>query len=98
VTRRGLEEALKRRAVERNGILLLRPRDALEIVRQARNNGIPVLGLDGFHLSEAGIQPDLGHSVDFSLSADTQRESWRHAEAFIEARMGQDLYFEVVLD
>jgi len=91
-----LDEALRGKALKRRNILLVRPRDAIELVHLARELHVPVLGIDGFHLLTEGIQPDLEHSIDLSLRPPPGSNTWSRAEEFLRARVDLDMYFEFV--
>jgi hypothetical protein len=83
-----------------SNILLLRPADAVALVRRCRERGVAVLGVDAFHLTATTTQPDMGESIDLSQSVgrgDTKC-SWDQAEEFLARRITSGLYFEVVIN
>jgi hypothetical protein len=89
-----VEDEFRSRGLARGGVLLLQPRDALEMVGRAREARVVVLGVDGFWITDDTTQPDLEHSID--LGAD--ESSWEAAARFIDERLESGLRFEVVLD
>jgi hypothetical protein len=91
-----IEQEFASRGVLRGGLILLRAQDALSMVRRCRGEGIEVLGLDGFRLTEQTTQPLMEQSIDLTKSGNG--DSWARAESFLVARLDQDLYFEVVID
>lgn len=80
----------------RGGILILRSQDALDMVRRCREQGIRVLGLDGFKVTATITQPVMEQSIDLGSIAGS--DAWSKAESFLAERGGSDLYFEVVTD
>ena len=92
---KSIERRFAARGVLRGGLLLLRARDALDMVRRCREEGIEVLALDSFKLTEQTTQPLMEQSVD--LSTPDTRDAWAKAEAFLDARADADLHFEVVI-
>ena len=79
----------------RGGTLILPPADALAMVERARELGVPVLGVDGFWITDETTQPDLGHTIDLGRGTGT---SWDEAARFIAERSDLGLMFEVVDD
>jgi hypothetical protein len=78
--------------------LIFRPVDAIAFVRRCREKQVRVLGLDGFHLRENTIQPDMGESIDLSLPPHGAEDCWQLAEEFLNERLNSGLFFEVVAD
>lgn len=91
-----IEQEFADRGVLRGTVFMLRARDAMEMVRRCREEGIEVLGLDAFRLTEKTTQPLMEQSID--LSAPGEGDCWTRAEAFLAARSDSELYFEVVID
>jgi hypothetical protein len=83
------------RGTLRGGVLLLEPSDALAMIERAEQLGVPVLGIDGFRMTETTTQPDMEHSIDLSS---TGHGAWHEAGEFISARADRGLMFEVVAD
>lgn len=82
------------RGILRGGILLLDADQALAMIGRARELAVPVLGIDGFWITEDATQPDIGHSIDLGGGA----SSWAEAVAFVNERAETGLMFEVVAD
>lgn len=91
-----IEKEFVSKSVRRGTIIVLRPADALRMVLRCRELGIRILGVDGFFVTAAGIQPSMDESIDFCGS--TAEYSWTTAEAFITERSNSNLSFEVVAD
>jgi hypothetical protein len=96
VTSDQLEREFAVRGESRGGALILTPEAAIDLVRRARAERIPVLGLDAFRLSREATEPDYHHTLDFS-GASCRTNAWAEAEAFLADRLGAGLHFEVVL-
>lgn len=84
----------KSRGIVRGGILILGPHEALAMVARAHEQGVPILGVDGFWITEQTTQPDMEHILDLGHV----QSSWREAEEFIRSRADTGLMFEVVAD
>lgn len=91
-----IEREFAARGVVRGGLLLLQAPAALDMVRRCREEGIKVLGLDAFSLSEHTTQPLMEQSTDLTKSGHS--DSWTEAESFLIGRIHSDLYFEVVIE
>jgi hypothetical protein len=78
-------------------LLLLRAHDAIALVSRAAEEGVPILGVDGFLLSEQGVQPSMEHSVDYSPSVSAGHGCWQAAETFIRKHRDVMSAFEVTL-
>lgn len=96
MTAEQLEREFTERGEIRGGILMLASEAAIDLVRRARAERIPVLGIDAFRLSPEATEPDSGHTLDFSGSS-CRTNPWAEAEAFLADRVASDLRFEVVL-
>jgi hypothetical protein len=90
-----IEQEFAAKGVIRGGELLLKPKDALDMVRRCHEEDIEVLGLDGFKVTEQTIQPVMEQSIDLSFPRSS--DSWRRAESFLATRLDSDLYFEVAI-
>ncbi len=96
-----IEAEFRDRAVERGGLLLFRPRDAIDMIRRSRNARIKVLGVDAFRDLPGGVvQPMMEESIDLSTPQNRNLllDSWRHAEDFVHARRETPFLFEIVLE
>jgi hypothetical protein len=88
-----LRSEFEQRGIVRGGTLILPPADALAMVKRARELGVPVLGVDGFWITDDTTQPDLGHTIDLGSGT-----NWDEASRFIAERSHLGLMFEVVED
>jgi hypothetical protein len=79
------------------GALLLEPPVALRLITRASEEGVPILGVDGFDASDVSSDTPDEHTIDFSAEVAGGHGCWSEAEAFIRARDGLGLLFEVVL-
>lgn len=79
------------------GLLLLRPSDALALVRRASEEGVPILGVDGFQLTAKGTEAPLDHIADFSSDVTVDDGCWDAAEAFLRGRGNLGMLFELAL-
>jgi hypothetical protein len=92
-----IERQFLSRGLKPHGILFLPPSVALEMVDVCRQQGVGVLGVDGFRLSAAGRQPLMEHSIDLS-GLHPDQDGWQVAAEFLDGYVASDLWFEVVLD
>lgn len=91
-----LEAEFAGRAVpDSGGLLLLRATDALALVSRASDEGVPVLGVDGYAKQGAEALPD--DIADYAASVAQGHGCWQQAEAFIRERGRRDMLFEVTL-
>ena len=79
------------------GLLLLRPDDAIALVNRAADEGVPVLGIDGLHVTEGSTVSPVEHVADFSKAVAQGHGCWEDAESFIRARAALGLVFEIAL-
>ena len=75
------------------GDFLLRPADAIQFVRACQEQGIAVLGIEGFKIFDQQIQPFQEHSLDFEGIIETSHET---TVRFLEKRKDTSLWFEIV--
>ena len=90
--RDSIEESIISRAVIRANTHYYEYQDAIELVELCRQEGIPVLGIDSFIITETKTQPFLEHSVDLSDCEDTHDK----ATVFLEQKKEYGFLFEVV--
>ena len=99
MTREELEAEFVPRGVLRSGILMLRPDEAIALVRRARAAQVSVLGMDAFRITERSTQPFMEHSTDYTTSsAPAPADPWAEAEAFLSRYCETEFVFQVVLD
>lgn len=90
------QEFLPKGVLRGKATLLLKPKDALDMVKRCRELSIRVLGIDGFRLTERTTQPVMDESIALDeLGRDL--ECWTRAEVFLSAHIDTDLFFEVVV-
>lgn len=93
-----LEKEFASRSVpHRAGLLLFQPDDAIDLVRTAADEGVPILGLDGFRVTKSTTESPPEHLADYSDRVAAGHGCWQEAEAFIRERQEAGLLFEVTL-
>ena len=80
-----------------SGALVLRQTDALALVNRAAEEGVPIVGIDGMRVTETSAESPVEHLADFSAAVAKGHGCWEEAEAFIRARDGLGLVFELTL-
>ena len=80
-----------------NNLLLLEPSDAIALVRRAADEGVPILGIDGFLVTSASTKSPVEHLADFSKAIAKGHGCWQQAEDFIRERTTIGLVFELTL-
>ena len=86
----------ERTAIKHSNMLLFTSVQTLEIIEDCRKTGTRIYGIDGFKISDKWIQPIGEHSVDFSY-IQNEYALYDMARTFIEKRMNQELFFEIVI-
>lgn len=71
---------------------------ATEVILAAAEEGLRVLGVDGFVITEKTTQPLMEHSVDFSGGLAACENDIQAALEFVKTRESLGLYFEIVLE
>ena len=79
------------------GLLLLQAGDALDLVDEAADEGVPVLGVDGMLVSAEATESPLQYVADFSARAAEGHGCWTEAEAFIREHGERGLVFAITL-
>ena len=92
-----IEQEFSSRGVVRGGLLLLRPTDALKMVRRAHESGLRILGVDGFQLTDTSTQPLMQNSVDLSRVESLDSAAVR-AEELLTNQSSAGLFFEIILE
>jgi len=90
-----IEKSFEKRALIKGGVFLLRPDDAIQFVKACKEQGISVLGIEGFKIFGQHIQPFQKHSLDFD---DVIEDSHETIIKFLEEREDTELWFEIVSD
>lgn len=92
-----LEEEILRRALVRGGLRLLRPNDALEVLRFCSEAGVRLLGIDAVTVTTTHTQPIMELSRDFS-EATCSRAYAEACRVVSENSSTENLMFELVVD
>jgi hypothetical protein len=79
------------------GLQLLATDDAVAFVWRAREERLPVLGIDGIFVSARETVSPLEHIADYSHAVGLGEGNWAIAESFISDRRNLGMVFEVVL-
>lgn len=84
------------------GRLLLEPGDALALISRAAEEGVPILALRGVPADDgrgagAPAARDAHDDAHYEAAVAEGHGCWEEAEAFVRARRGQRLAFEVTL-
>jgi hypothetical protein len=88
-----IDKALKR-SVDR-GITFYSKNVALEFVRECKKEGIVILGIDAFFLTETTTQPSMEDSIDFSASSYKGNDIYQDSIVLLETRK-DNMHFEIV--
>ena len=88
-----LEKLFEDLALIRGGVFLLSPTDAVRFVKTCQEQGIAVLGVEGFKVSGANLQPFQEHSIDF---VEMTKDAYEATIQFLQDRQETGLWFEVV--
>ena len=89
-----VEELFRSRANIVGGVFLLKPRDAVELVRECKSKGIAVFGAEAFYVIGERIQPSMEHSIDI----DTETDPHETTISFLRSHIESELWFEVMVD
>lgn len=95
-----LPKEFESRAVVHGGVAVLPPGVALEFVRDCRKRRLELVAVEGFRLlPNEGIQPDMANSLMLfreMYEPWTLDQQFDAVEQFLEARLGADLFFDVI--
>lgn len=92
---KNIELAIMHRAIIRGQTRLYRFNDALFLVDMCEKNGVPILGVDSFFVTDSITLPQLEHSADFSLEP-SNVSSYELARAFLDSKKNLDFVYEIV--
>ena len=83
----------------RGGLLLVDFEDAPAFLDACADEGVRVLGIEGFRVDASGVTPDMNAIADFSMppGPGTVEESIRASRTYLRA-VKPDLMFEFMLD
>lgn len=79
------------------GLLLLRAPDAIALVNRAAEEGVPILGVEGFVVTSTSTGSPIEHIADYSSAVAVGHGCWQDAESFIRDRASTGLLFELTL-
>jgi hypothetical protein len=91
-----LEQSFADRGIRRGRALMLTAPDALEFIEAARQQQVPILGVDSFILTETTTLPLMEHMLDLSVDGLID-DTWSEALRFVEERQDFGFMFEVVI-
>lgn len=77
--------------------LLLRADDAVSLIGEAADEGVPVVGITGARVHAGRAEETAEHRADFSASVAEGHGCWAEAEAWVRARARDDLAFAIAL-
>jgi len=84
-------------AKDPDGLFLLSPEDTLRFIERGTQNGLQLVGVEGFVLTVGGaFQPCQEHSNDFADVRMTTTPFVEATKRFVEERTAKPLWFEVV--
>jgi hypothetical protein len=78
-----------------DGRLLLDPGDTLALISRATEEGVPILAVRG--VADGGAADAAPEAADFSAAVAEGHGCWADADAFVRARRGKGLVFELTL-
>lgn len=87
-----IEQPIISKAIIRGNTHYYGHENAIELVNICQQNGLPILGVDSFFVTEAKTLPFLEHSIDLSDS----QNSYKDAKAFLNLKKDLGFVFEVV--
>jgi putative transposase len=96
MTTNDLLAEFRERGSVRGGACFFGIETAVALIQRAQEERIPVLGLEGFRLSDAGTAPSLNDIADFSTGVEVSDGCWSDALRFLEERRDSGVHFEVV--
>ena len=90
-------EFAPRRVPHPDGLLLLRAPDAVALVNRAAEEGVPILGVDGFVITPVSTESPIEHIADYASAVAQGHGCWEDAESFIRKRAPTGMVFELTL-
>lgn len=94
-----LRLAYKDKALAKNTLYLLDAENAVAFIAAASASDLPLLGIDGFRLSEQGaFQPDQDFSNDISDFCGTRSEFYEATKKLVTEGADENIYFQVVFE
>ncbi len=96
ITMNKVEMQFADKALRRGGMLLFRKMDALNFVQACKKQGVDILGIDSFIITDTTTQPSLEHSVDFSDGRFKPLVSISDEATSFLLKQDDHFYFEIV--
>jgi hypothetical protein len=78
-----------------DGRLLLDPGDTLALISRATEEGVPIVAVRG--VADGRVAGAAPEAADFSAAVAEGHGCWADADAFVRARRGKGLVFELTL-
>jgi hypothetical protein len=78
-----------------DGRLLLDPGDTLALISRATEEGVPIVAVRG--VADGQVADAAPEAADFSAAVAEGHGCWEDADAFVRARRGKGLVFELTL-
>jgi hypothetical protein len=77
-------------------------KDALQVLNYCEANGVSIFGIEGFHLTENKIVPDMDYIADFSIAIeqegdDFQKKSLEWSRSFMNEIFDKNIFLEFTL-
>jgi hypothetical protein len=69
-------------------------RSALDIIERCKQEGVGILGIEGFYLTDKATMPQLDHILDLSSGT----KAYDDARQFLREGEGLPLFYEFTLD
>lgn len=76
-------------------VFLLRPADAVDLVKASQQMQIAVFGAEGFFIMGNRIQPSMAHSM---CVPDSEADPYGWTIDFLRSQVGSEAWFEVMVD
>ena len=92
--REDIEEQILSKAILRGNNHYYEYQDAIELVEICHENGLRILGIDSFIVTERKTQPFMEHSIDLSDSKD----SYKTAKDFLNLKKIVGLFLRLCIN
>ncbi len=92
-----IESLFKDRLLKRGGLDLYSKEDTLRFIDECKKDTVPILGIDGFYITENTTQPSLENSIDFSALPIKNGNIYSLAKSFVAER-AESLFFEIIYE
>ena len=92
-----IEKDIIENAVIRGRIHLYSYHDAVKLVMLCEQNGLSILGIDSFIVTDSKTKPYMEHSIDFSNKTE-DGNTFELARSFLKEKQKYGFVFEVVYE